>query len=76
MAKGINELTVGDEIEFVCDYYTYSVEDVDSYILGDGIVYTGNHEISDMYVDGGECVATYVFTDMYGAEHWTEEIPD
>ena len=76
VAKGINELTVGDEIEFVCDYYTYSGEYVDSYILGDGIVYTGNHEISDMYVDGGECVATYVFTDMYGAEHWTEEIPD
>ncbi len=76
VAKSEAELNTGDTIKFVCDYYTYDQQYVDSYVLADYITYTGNHTVSDVYLPHPEnAVATYVFTDMYNQEHWTEKIP-
>ena len=72
IAKGITELTVGDTIEFVCDYYNYNGEYVDSYIFGNTITYSGNNQISDVYLpDKNAASATYLFTDLYAQEYWT-----
>ena len=76
VAKSDEKLNTGDTIKFVCDYYTYDGEYVDSYVLADSITYTGNHTVSDVYLPHPEkAVATYVFTDMYNQQHWTEKIP-
>ncbi len=76
VAKAEEKLNTGDKIQFVCDYYTYDGEYVDSYVLEESVTYTGNHTISDVYLPHPEnAVATYVFTDMYNQQHWTEKIP-
>ena len=75
VAKSVTELTAGDKIEFVCDYYTYAGEYQDSYVIAD-MTYTGGHKISNVYIDAEHAVATYVFTDIYNLQHWTETIPN
>jgi len=74
VAKSVAELEAGDKIEFVCDYYTYEGNYQDSYVIAD-MTYTGSHMISNVYIDADRAVATYVFTDMYNQQHWTEKIP-
>ena len=76
VAKGITELTNGDKIEFVCDYYSYDGDYTDSYLFGSPIIYNGEHEISNVYIDADSAVATYLFTDIYDQEYWTSAIPD
>ncbi|MBR6918176.1 MAG: peptidase C11 [Clostridia bacterium] len=75
VAKSEAELLTGDSIEFICDYYSYGGDYIDSYVIA-SITYTGNHTLSNAYLPERENAhATYVFTDIYGAEHWTREIP-
>lgn len=71
IAKGITELSDGDEIDFLCDYYTYDGEYLDSYRINDAYVWHGQPEISDVYLEGGTVVVTYLFTDIYNNEYWT-----
>ena len=76
-ARGLIELQPGDEIDFVCDYYTYNGEYEDSYYLGDRLVIDDpeNIKLSYTYV-GGEYLAMYRFTDIYDGEYWTEVVPE
>ena len=76
VAKNMTELTKGDKIEFVCDYYSYDGKYQDSYLFGDPIKYNGKHEISNVYIDKDAAVATYLFTDIYNQEYWTSVIPE
>ena len=71
------ELQAGDKIDFVCDYYTYDGEYVDSYYLGDRLIVKDpeNIKLSYTYV-GGDYLAMYKFTDIYGGEYWTEVVPE
>ena len=67
------ELTPGDRIEFICDYYTYDGVYSDSYLYGEEIVYDGSLTVSDVLIpDASRAVATYRFTDIYGQTYWTE----
>lgn len=75
VAKGMEALTEGDKIEFVCDYYSYDGTYQDSYVLGDAITYTGEHTISDTKIDADKCSAAYLITDIYNNEYWTPVIP-
>ena len=78
IAKSMTELAVGDEIIFLCDYYSYDGAYQDSYELSDPWTYTGDAvEISNVYIDteGTATSALYLFTDMYCQNYWTEEIP-
>lgn len=75
IAKGLTELTVGDKIQPLCDYYSYSGEYQQSYTLGDEFIYSANHTISNVYVDEEKCSAVYMFTDIYNQEYWTPVIP-
>ena len=76
VAKGITEISDGDTIDFLCDYYTYSGEYTDSYMLGDRMTVEGELEISNVYLpDDGNAVASYKLTDLYNQSYWTPVIP-
>lgn len=73
--KTKDRVAVGDTLDFVCDYYSYEGEYLDSYLLGEQMVVEGELEISDVYVDADAANLTYRFTDIYNQEYWTEPAP-
>lgn len=75
IAKEMTGLNIGDEIDFVCDYYSYDGEYLDSYMIGDRMTVKGELEISNVYIDADKAAASYRFTDIYEQNHWTAEIP-
>ena len=75
VAKAASELTVGDRIDFVCDYYGYDGSYQDSYLLGETWVYDGEAEVYDVTIDASRVNAAYRFTDVYGQNYWTPLIP-
>ena len=64
----------GDIIDFVCDYYNYNGEYLDSYMFGEQLVVEGELEISDVYVDAEAANLTYLFTDIYNQQYWTSPV--
>ena len=74
VAKSMTELNVGDKLEFVCDYYSYDEQYLDSYYLGEEMTVTNNMEISNVSVGDGQVKIMYVFTDIYNHEVWTDPI--
>jgi len=75
VAKSAGELTEGDQIDFVCDYYTYDGVYEDSYLFGDTWTYHEGAEIGDAYIHADRVNATYRFTDLYGQNYWTPVLP-
>lgn len=75
VAKSVTELHEGDQIDFVCDYYTYGGEYYDSFLFGEPWVYHEDAEIGDAYLHADRVNATYRFTDLYGQNYWTPVIP-
>lgn len=71
VAKGMSELKVGDTLDFVCDYYSYSGEYKDSYYLGEQMTVTDNMTISNVDVGEGAVRVIYRFTDIYNQSYWT-----
>jgi hypothetical protein len=65
----------GDVIDFICDYYCYDGEYLDSYMLGDQLIVDGELQISDVYVDADAANLCYRFTDIYNQTYWTEPVP-
>lgn len=74
IAKDITELTNGDKIDFVCDYYTYDGTYQDSYLMGSQITYNGSLKINNTDVGSGGLRLMYRFTDIYNREYWTPYI--
>lgn len=74
VAKSLTELQVGDTLDFVCDYYTYDGDYVDSFYLGETMTVTENMTVSDVTIDDQPMKITYCFTDIYNQEHWTDAI--
>ncbi len=74
VAKSLTELTPGDKIQFICDYYTYSGQYSDTYKLGDEVTYSDNIEISNTDVGEGKVKLTYCFTDIYNNRYWSQTI--
>lgn len=75
VAKTMDTVTDGDVIDFVCDYYSYAGEYLDSYMIGDQLVVDGELTISDVYVDADAANLTYLFTDIYNQQYWTNPVP-
>ena len=75
VAKTMDPVVDGDTLDFICDYYSYEGEYLDSYMLGDQIIVDGELEISDVYVDEEAASLTYLFTDIYNQQYWTETVP-
>ncbi|MBQ6914245.1 MAG: peptidase C11, partial [Kiritimatiellae bacterium] len=75
VAKSLAELTEGDAVDFVCDYYGYDGAYRDSYLFGDTWIYHADAEISNVYIPAERANAAYRFTDIYGQNYWTSVIP-
>jgi hypothetical protein len=77
VAKNLTELTVGDTIDFVCDFYGYDKTYKDTYYLGEQM--TVDKDMKDMVIQNlpvgdGNILETYCFTDIYGQNYWTPVI--
>lgn len=75
VAKGLTVLMPGDTLDFLCDYYSYDGEYLDSYLLGDPMVYREGMQISNVYLDAAALQACYRFTDIYNQYYWTPILP-
>lgn len=73
-AKNMSELKAGDKLDFICDYYTYDKEYQDSYHLGETMTVTDDMKVSNVDVGSGKILITYLFTDIYDQEYWSEAI--
>lgn len=71
VAKGMSEIVVGDTLDFLCDYYSYDGEYLDSYYLGEQMIVTEEMVISNVDVGEGAVQVTYRFTDIYNQSYWT-----
>lgn len=74
IAKSVTELQIGDQLEFLCDYYSYKGEYQDSYYLGEALEVTEDMTISNVDIgEDGEAVVRimYRFTDIYNQSYWT-----
>ena len=69
-AKSFEPLTAGDELQFICDYYSYDGTYQDTYPLGEPMEYHDDMLISNTYV-GEDVQVTYLLTDIYQQEYWT-----
>lgn len=74
LPKAMATVQVGDTIDFICDYYSYSGEYLDSYMLGEQLIVDGVLSISDVYVDTDAARLTYCFTDIYNRQYWTNPV--
>ena len=74
VAKNLVEISNGDKIDFLCDFYSYSGEFQDSYYLGEQMTVDGDLEISNVDIGEGDAVITYRFTDIYNQEYWSDSI--
>lgn len=75
VARGLIELSDGDELQFVCDFYSYDGDFDDSYPLNDSIVVDGALQVSDTYLtDSGRLLIFYRFTDLYDQHYWTQPL--
>ena len=74
VAKTMDTVQRGDVIDFLCDYYSYAGEYIDSYMMGEQLIVEDELVISDVYVNE-EVSFTYRFTDIYNQTYWTEVVP-
>ena len=74
VAKSMTELNVGDTLDFVCDYYSYDGDYLDSYMLGEQMTVSSNMQISNTSVGDGPVKIMYKFTDLYNHEAWSDPI--
>ena len=75
LAKTMDTVQDGDVIDFLCDYYSYDGEYLDSYMLGDRLIVDGELTISDVYMEDDACLMAYLFTDIYNRQHWSHPAP-
>lgn len=71
VARGLAELVPGDRLDFLCDYYSYDGEFVDSYYLGEPMTVEEEMTISNVDVGDGKLQTTYRLTDIYNQHYWT-----
>ena len=72
--KGLLEIAAGDEIDFLCDFYTYDGVYSDSYYLGERMIATGEWVIGNAPIGSSHTRMTYCLTDIYGAQYWTPPV--
>lgn len=74
LAKTMDTVQDGDVIDFICDYYSYDGEYLDSYMLGEQLVVDGELEICDGYVGEEYAKLAYLFTDIYNQKYWSSPV--
>jgi len=73
-AKNSAALNPGAKLDFICDYYSYDMEYQDSYYLGETLTVTDNMTVENAVIPDGEVRITYLFTDIYDQDYWSEAI--
>ena len=76
IAKGLLPINEGDQIDFLCDYYTYEGGYSDSYYLGDTYIATGEWYIENLDISQYPYEMAYRITDIYDNHFWTPTISD
>ncbi len=72
VAKSESGLQPGDQLDFLCDYYTYDGTYDNTYFLGETMtVPEGELTISNEDVGDGPVLILYRFTDIYQQHYWT-----
>ena len=76
VAKSIDRLQEGDQIQLIADYYTYSGDFQDAYKIGRPITVGSTlPTVSDKYFDNkANLRLTYRLTDIYNQQYWTDPI--
>ena len=72
--RGLIDIKNGDVIDFLCDYYSYDGEYLDTYMLGNRMTVDGELYISNVDIGDVSPLVTYRLTDIYGNHFWTEAI--
>jgi len=72
--RGLIDIKNGDVIDFLCDYYSYDGEYLDTYMLGNQMTVDGELYISNVDIGDVSPLVTYRLTDIYGNHFWTEAI--
>lgn len=76
IAKNLTGVRAGDKVEFLCDYYSYDGEYLDSYKLGEQITLTDDVEIGYRDYGNNKDRIMYRLTDIYQQHYWTPVLPD
>ena len=74
IAKSTAGLTVGDTLQFICDYYSYEKEYINIFKLGNPVTVSENMTLANAPIGDGKIKITYRFTDIYNQEYWSEAI--
>ena len=74
LAKNSQKLKDGDQLDFICDYYSYEGSYQDSYYLENTLTYDSDMELSNVVVNDGNIKLVYRFVDIYQTEHLSQAI--
>ena len=80
IAKNLTELQPGDTLDFICKYYTMAGDSVnieEEYYLGEQMTINkdmSEMQISNLVIEDSELLISYVFTDVYGNEYYTDPL--
>lgn len=72
--RNMMQFEKGDELAFVCDYYTYEGEFDAQYYFGDTITVSGNLKVSYENVEEYTTWVYFYLKDIYQNEYYTETI--
>ena len=79
IAKNLTEISEGDTIDFLCDYYDYDGTYTDSYYLGEQMTVAGDMsdmQITNLVIEDKDILVSYVFKDLYGNTLYTEGLEE
>ncbi|MBN2221531.1 MAG: peptidase C11 [Vallitaleaceae bacterium] len=74
LAKGLIEIQKGDQIDFLCSYYSKQGEIQEAYYLGPSYTFDGEWTIENLKIENTNYVTSYKLTDIYGNDFWTPAI--
>ncbi len=75
IAKNLTELQPGDTLDFICDFYDYDGNFKENFHLGEQMVLQNDMadiQISNLVIEDKPILISYVLTDIYGNNHYTE----
>lgn len=74
VAKNLTEISDGDTLDFLCDFYSYEGQYQDSYVLGNRMTVRGGLRVTDTELPEGKVRLSYRLNDIYNQSYWTESL--
>lgn len=71
LAKNMIQVGSGDEVTFLCDYFDYEGNYMDTYQLGEKMILGEQVDISNTPLGNVNVDVTYCLTDLYQQQYWT-----